>query len=162
MAKYSKEANYADKVAANIVRDDYNCPCCGRKYKLSDCKLEKVELFRETVVFPRLGTMITYAGYRMCPKCFYRRELTFKLPFRLGIIFVIIAVISTVAAFCINPDKYGLSTLGLWMLIATPLWIICWLVPNLIFWRASTFRNIDFDKALDNNAVDWHPHFKEE
>lgn len=133
MGKYSKEKNYDNLIAFNVTRKEYKCPCCGKTYLLANCKLEKFELFRELVFNRRVETHIRYAGYRLCPKCFKRRELTFTIPLRVGVILLILAVITSVIAFCIDPHKYGLTTLGFWLAFATPIWIILWMVPNIIY-----------------------------
>ena len=59
-------------------------------------------------------------------------------------------------------DKYGMVTIGFWLAAALPLWILVWLIPNLIWFKASSFRKLDFDKCLSKNAVDWNPKFKNE
>lgn len=77
-------------------------------------------------------------------------------------IYAILAVVTSIIACSIDFDKYGTVTIGLWLAAATPLWILVWIIPNLIWFKSSTFRSFDFDQCLSKNAVDWNPKFKDE
>lgn len=160
MAQYSKDKNYDDIKFINAQRKEFECPCCGKHILISDAELEKFELSREFTLFPTSGYIVHYGGYRLCKKCHRRRERSFDIPLKIGKYGLILAVISIIVASVIDWVKYGSMMLGFWLLIATPLWILAWLIPNLIWFKASSFRTFDFDKNLSKNAVDWNPRFK--
>ncbi len=159
MGKFIKEKDYSFEIQRNAFRKEFICPCCKKSIPLNEAKLEKFELDRELVIRPKPGYLVRYGAYRLCPKCERRRDLTFMIPFRFLKIYVILAVITSIIACIIDFDHYGSVVVGFWLAAALPLWIIIWLIPNLIWWRASTFRKFDFDKCLEKNAIDWNPQF---
>ena len=55
MGKYSNEKNYDKERALNAQRKDFEYPCCGKHFPLSEAKLEKFELYREYTFFPKPG-----------------------------------------------------------------------------------------------------------
>lgn len=160
MGKYSKEKNYDKEKFLNAQRKDFECPCCGKTFPLSEAKLEKFELSRELTLHPSAGSLVHYGGYRICKKCYRRRDWSIMLPFTILKYGIIIAIISIIAAFLIDSDKYGLATLGGWLAIGTPLFILSFIIPHTIFHKYS--KTFDFDKNLKKNAVDWHPRFDDE
>lgn len=155
MADYSRERNYDNQVAFNATRKDYNCPCCGKSFLISNVKLEKFELDREIVYWPKFGYRIRYGVYRICPHCEKIRNFSISFPIIFTKIYIIIAIISSIIACCINFDKYGTVTIGAWLGLATPVLLLVWLLPTLVMFKKT--KKIDFDKALSSNAVDWSP-----
>ena len=81
MAKYSHDKDYTNQISLNIQRDDFNCPCCGKPYPITEAELEKFELSREFVLQRGFRYLVRYGGYRICRKCLRRRDLTFQIPF---------------------------------------------------------------------------------
>ncbi|MYM12196.1 hypothetical protein [Muribaculum intestinale] len=162
MAKYSHDKDYTNQISLNIQRDDFNCPCCGKPYPITEAELEKFELSREFVLQRGFRYLVRYGGYRICRKCLRRRDLTFQIPFAFLKIYAVLAVVTSIIACAIDLDKYGMVTIGFWLAAALPLWILVWLIPNLLWFKASSFRKFDFDKCLSKNAVDWNPRFKNE
>lgn len=162
MAKYSPDKDYSNQMRQNIQRDDFNCPCCGKLHPISEAELEKFELSREYVFQPGCGYLVRYGGYRICRRCQRKRDLTFQIPFTFLKIYAVLAVVTSIIACAIDFDKYGTVTIGLWLAAATPLWILIWIIPNLIWFKSSTFRKFDFDKCLSQNVIDWNPKFKDE
>ena len=161
MGNYIKDKDYSYQISQNLMRDDYNCPCCNNVHKLSDSKLEKFEIDREFTMRPKIGYLVRYGAFRICPKCDKRRTRTVMIPIYFIKIYAILAVVTSIIACLINFDKYGTITIGFWLGAATPLWILVWLIPNLIWLKASTFRKLDFDKCLEKNAVDWNPQYND-
>ena len=49
MAKYSPDKDYTNQMNLNIQWDDFNCPCCGKRFPITEAELEKFELSREFV-----------------------------------------------------------------------------------------------------------------
>ena len=90
MAKYSKERNYDNQIALNATRIDYNCPCCGKLYLLSNVKLERFELDREIVYWPKFGYRVKYGAYRICPRCDKKRNFSNSFPIIFTIIYIIV------------------------------------------------------------------------
>ena len=162
MGKYSSQKNYDHLISLNALRKDFECPCCGKHFLISEAQLEKFEISREMTFYPKLGYIIHYGGYRLCKKCHRRREMSLNIPLNIGKYGLILAVVSIIVTSIIDFDKYGSIMLGFWLLSATPLWFLAWLIPNLIWLKASTFRTFDFDKNLSKNAVDWNPRFKKD
>ena len=162
MAKYSPDKDYIIQMSLNIQRNDFNCPCCGKLQPITEAELEKFELSREFVFQRKMGYLVRYGGYRLCRKCWHKRDLTLMIPLVFLKIYAILAVLTSIIACVIDLDKYGMVTIGFWLAAALPLWILVWLIPNLIWFKASSFRNLDFDNCLSKNAVDWNPKFKEE
>lgn len=160
MAKYTPEKDYTNQMNLNIQRDDFDCPCCGKRFPITEAELEKFELSREFVFQRKFGYLIHYGGYRICGKCWRRRDLTFKIPFVFLKIYAVLAVLTSIIACAIDLDKYGMVTIGFWLAAALPLWILVWLIPNLLWFNTSSFRKLDFDKCLSKNAIDWNPIFK--
>ena len=160
MAKYNAEKNYDKERTLNSQRKDFECPCCGKHYPLSEAELEKFELYRKITLRPSPGYLVYYGGYRLCPKCYRRRDWSITLPFTILKYGVIIAIISIIVAFIIDSEKYGLVILGGWLAIGTPLFILSFIIPYTVFHKYS--KSFDFDKNLKKNAVDWNPKFKDE
>ena len=158
MAKYSKEKNYDNLIAFNATRKDYNCPCCGKSFLLSDAKLEKFELDRELVLRPKVRYMVRYGAFRVCHRCEKIRNFSITFPLAFTKIYVISAVITSIIACSIDFDKYGTVTIGAWLGFATPILILVWFLPTLIMYKIT--KRIDFDNALEKNAVDWYPNLE--
>ena len=53
-----------------------------------------------------------------------------------------------------------LSWIGAWLGFATPILILVWILPTLIMYKIT--KKLDFDKALEKNAVDWFPKLERE
>lgn len=155
MADYSRERNYDKQVGLNATRKDYNCPCCGKSFLISNVKLEKFELDREIVFWAKLGYRIRYGAYRICPHCEKIRNFSISFPIIFTKIYIITAIITSIIASCINFDKYGMVTIGAWLGLTTPILLLVWLLPTLVMFKKT--KKIDFDKALSGNAVDWNP-----
>ena len=158
MGNYSKDKDYSQYFNANKNRKDFECPICGKSCKISDAFLEEFELTREFTTYPRPGYNITKCAYRLCPKCGSHKEATWDIPIKLLKIFGILAAISIIIGCLMGFDKYGSYVLGFWLVIGTPLYILIWLIPNLLFWR--THKKWDFDYALPRNAIEWNPRYK--
>lgn len=158
MGNYSKDKDYTSFFNANIDRDDFDCPICGKSCKISDAYLEEFELTREFTTYPRPGYNVTKCAYRLCPKCGWRKDATLNIPLKLLKIFGILAIVSIIIGSIINFNKIGVYVLGGWLMIGTPLYILIWLIPNLLFWR--THKKWDFDYALPRNAIEWNPRYK--
>ena len=157
MGKYNPDNCYEKEQAINAQRKDFVCPCCEKNFLLSEARLEKFELSREYVLHPSPGYLIRFGGYRICEKCHRRRSWTTMLPITIIKYSALLAILPTVIAFIIDADKYGFTVLGLWMIIATPLTILSFVIPYTLFHKYT--KSFDFDKNLSNNAVDWFPLF---
>lgn len=157
MGKYNPDNSYEKEQSINALRKDFVCPCCGKSFLLSDAILEKIELSREYTLHPSPGYIIRYGGYRICEKCHRRRAWTTMRPITIIKYSALLAILSIVIAFIIDADKYGFTVLGLWMIIATPLTILSFVIPHIVFYKY--IKSFDFDKNLSNNAVDWFPRF---
>ena len=160
MGKYSKDKNYDNLIAFNATRKDYNCPCCGKSFLLSDAKLEKFELDRELVYRPKVGYRVRYGAFRVCHRCEKIRDFSISFPLAFTKIYVILAIITSIIACSIDFDKYGTVTIGAWLGFATPILILVWILPTLIMYKIT--KKLDFDKALEKNAVDWFPKLERE
>lgn len=97
---------------------------------------------------------------RPCPRCEKIRDFSITFPIIFTKIYVVLAIITSIIACCINFDKYGTVTIGAWLGLATPVLILVWILPTLIMYKIT--KKLDFDKALENNAVDWSPNFERE
>lgn len=160
MAEYSKERNYDNQITLNATRKDYTCPCCGKSFLLTEVRLERFELNREIVLRPSFGYRVRYGAYRVCPICDKKRNFSILFPINFTKGYIIIAIITSIIACCINFDKYGTVTMGAWLGFATPVLGLVWILPTLVMYKIT--KKIDFDKALSNNAVDWFPIFENE
>lgn len=157
MGKYNPDNSYEKEQSINSLRKDFVCPCCGKNFLLYEARLEKFELSREYTLHPSPGYLIRYGAYRICENCHRRRELATMLPITIIKYSALLAILSTVIAFIIDADKYGFTVLGLWMIIATPLTILSFVIPYTLFHKYT--KSFDFDKSLSYNAVDWFPRF---
>ena len=111
MGKYSKDKNYDNLIAFNATRKDYNCPCCGKSFLLSDAKLEKFELDRELVYRPEVEYRVRYGAFRVCHRCEKIRDFSISFPLAFTKIYVILAIITSIIACSIDFDKYGTVTI---------------------------------------------------
>ena len=156
MADFSKSKDYSQIIDQNAVRDEFVCPCCGKSIPVTSSAYEEFELYRERVFSPRIGYNIYKAAYRVCPKCKWKLNATLGIPRRIFIIAIILSILSIIITSIIDFNNIGVYVIGFWLFIATPLNLLVWLLMFVLFWKQN--KKIDFDKALNNNAVEWNQH----
>lgn len=62
MGKYNPDKNYDKERFFNAQRKEFECPCCGKTFPLSEAELEKFELYRELTLHPSPGYIVHYGG----------------------------------------------------------------------------------------------------
>ena len=157
---YNNDNIYIPIIENNSCRKEFNCPCCNETLIIEhgvvdkDCAITKPYFHSGKINKSNIGY------FRLCPKCVKRRRFGNKLQFFFMGIFVILlllACLSMLATFIFSNKlpEWFTTTLGcLILFLGVPsgfMLALSIVIGHIIF---KTGR-IDFDKALDRNAIEW-------
>ena len=162
MARYNYLNNdsYIPIIEHNRYRNDFNCPCCNKIFKIEEGIIEGNNSITKPIFANGKRYESKIGHYLVCAKCLKKRKLGFKLDLIFMALFVVLFILAclSMVAFLFFHDKQPewliIGFGGLTLLLGLPISIVLifeLFISHIIFKTSA----IDFDKALKNNAIRW-------